>query len=61
MLGAQQRAKDGISGHTNTSKIRPLEFSPQIQNFDIQVFNLWLKIRMVNIPQAFHKVRVHPT
>lgn len=40
MLGAQQGAKDGVSRHTNTSKIRPLEFPPEVQHLDVQVFNL---------------------
>lgn len=40
VLGAQQRAKDGISRHTNASEIRPLEFPPEVQNLDVQVFNL---------------------
>ena len=40
VLGAQQRAEDGVSRHTNTSKIRPLEFPPEVQYLDVQVFNL---------------------
>lgn len=40
MLGAQERAKDGVSRHTDASKIRPLEFPPEVQHLDVQVFNL---------------------
>lgn len=40
VLGAQQRAEDGVSRYTNTSKIRPLEFPPEVQHLDVQVFNL---------------------
>ena len=40
VLGAQQRAEDGVSGHTNASEIRPLEFPPEVQHLYVQVFNL---------------------
>lgn len=40
VLGAQQRAKDSVSRHTNTSEVRPLEFPPEVQHLDVQVFNL---------------------
>ncbi|KAG7228288.1 hypothetical protein INR49_009149 [Caranx melampygus] len=40
VLGAQQRAEDGVSRHTDTSQIGPLEFPPEIQHLDVQIFNL---------------------
>ena len=40
VLGAQQRAEDGVSRHTDTTKIRSLEFPPEVQHLDVQVFNL---------------------
>ena len=40
VLGAEQRTEDGISRHANTSKIRPLEFPPEVQHLDVQIFNL---------------------
>lgn len=40
MLGAQQRTQDCVSGHTHPPQIRPLEFPPQVQHLDVQIFNL---------------------
>lgn len=40
VFGAQQRAEDGVSRHTHPSQIRPLEFPPQVQHLDVQIFNL---------------------
>lgn len=40
VLGAQQRAEDGVSRHTDPSQIGPLKFAPQVQHLDVQIFNL---------------------
>ncbi|KAF3860489.1 hypothetical protein F7725_000744, partial [Dissostichus mawsoni] len=40
VLRAQQRAKDGVSRHPNTTKTRSLEFPPEVQNLEVQVFDL---------------------
>lgn len=40
VLGAQQRAKDGIGRHTDPPQIGPLKFPPQVQHLDVQIFNL---------------------
>lgn len=40
MLGAEQRAKDGVGRHANATQSRPFEFPPEVQHLDVQVFNL---------------------
>lgn len=40
VLGAQQRAEDGVSRHADASKVGPLELPSEVQHLDVQVFNL---------------------
>lgn len=40
MLGAEQRAKDGVGRHADATQSRPFEFPPEVQHLDVQVFNL---------------------
>lgn len=40
VLGAQQRAEDGIGGHADPPQIGPLKLPPQVQHLDVQIFNL---------------------
>lgn len=40
MLGAQQRAQDGVSRHSHPPQVRPLEFPPQVQHLNVQIFDL---------------------
>lgn len=54
VLGTQQRAKDGISRHTNTSEVRPLEFAPKVQHLDVQIFNL--SQGQISNPQKYSRI-----
>lgn len=40
VLGAQQRAEDGVSRHTDPPQTGPFKFTPQVQHLDVQIFNL---------------------
>lgn len=41
MFGAQKGAQDGISRDPHPPQVGPLELPPQVQNFDVQVLDLW--------------------
>lgn len=40
VLGAEERAKNGVGGHAHSAQSRPFELAPEIQHLDVQVFNL---------------------